>query len=80
MGWMTGSVSDRGREGIFSSLPHPDQFWGPPTFYPAGTRGSFPGGQSSQGVRLATWLHLVLRLRIRMCGAVCPLPNILHGI
>jgi hypothetical protein len=33
-----------------------------------GTRGSFPGGKSSQGMKLTPHLHLVLRSR--MCGAI----------
>jgi hypothetical protein len=42
---------------VFSSPPHPDQFWGSP--------------KSNQGMKLTSHLYLVLRLR--MCGAISPL-------
>jgi hypothetical protein len=31
---------------IFSSPRRPDRLWGPPTSYPVGTEGSFPGGEA----------------------------------
>jgi hypothetical protein len=43
-----------------------------PASYPMGTRGSFPGGKSGQGVKLTTHLHLVSRW---MNGAIPPLPH-----
>jgi hypothetical protein len=48
-----------------------------PTYYPRGTRGSFPRGKAARawGVKLTTQLHLVLRSR--MHGAIPPLPSTL---
>jgi hypothetical protein len=44
-----------------------------PASYPMGTGGSFPGGKVAGGMKLNIHLHIVLRLR--MCGAIPPLPN-----
>jgi hypothetical protein len=44
-----------------------------PASYPMGTRGSFPGGKSSRGVKLTTHLHLVPKSKnppIRLHGVV----------
>jgi hypothetical protein len=46
-----------------SSPLNPDDSWAHLTFYPTGTGKSFSGMQSSQGVKLRTHLHLVLRLK-----------------
>jgi hypothetical protein len=44
-----------------------------PTFYPMGTGGSFPGGQSGRGVKLTT--HLQLVPRSRKYGSIHSLPH-----
>jgi hypothetical protein len=45
-----------------------------PGSYPVGTGGSFPGGgYSDRGVKLTTYLHPALRLRIR--EVICLMKN-----
>jgi len=56
-----------------SSLPHPDQLWGPPSLLSSGYQVFSPQRQSCQGMKLTTHLHLVIRLL--KCGAVPLLPN-----
>jgi hypothetical protein len=58
---------------IFSSPPRPDRLWGPPSLSTNGYHGLLLWGQSGQGMKLTTHLHLVSRLRIR--GATLPLPQ-----
>jgi hypothetical protein len=43
------------------------------TFYPMGTEGLFPRGQSGRGVKLTTRLQLVPRSS--KCGSIHPLPH-----
>jgi hypothetical protein len=59
MGWMIG-VRFLAWAGNFS-LRHPVQngTGDHSTSYPMGTRGSFPGGKATEGVKLPTHLHLV---------------------
>jgi len=61
MGWMIrGSRLGTGWE-FFSSLSRPDRFWGPSSPLSNGYRDFFPWGQSGQGVKLTTHLHLMPR-------------------
>jgi len=57
----------------FSSLPRPDQLWGPPSLLSNGYLGLLPWGQIGRVVKLTTHLQLVPRLR--MCGDIPPLPH-----
>jgi hypothetical protein len=66
------SIPGRGWE-FFSSPPCPEQLWGPPSLLSNGYQGFFPLGQSSQGVKLTTHLHLVPRSQ--MSGAIPLLPQ-----
>jgi hypothetical protein len=54
------------------SCYRPDLLWGPTTFHPVGTGGSFPRGWSGRGVKLTTHIQLVPRPRQR--GSIHPLP------
>jgi hypothetical protein len=65
-----GSSPGKGWE--FSSPPHPDQLWGPPSLLSNGYQGPSLGVKQ-QDVKMTTHLHLVLRSRI--CGAIPPLPQ-----
>jgi len=33
---------------LFSSPPHPDRLWGPPSLLSNGYQGSFPGGKAAE--------------------------------
>jgi hypothetical protein len=66
--WMIeGSSLGRGWE-YFSSPPHRDRLWGPPSLLSNGYQGLLPWG-----VKLTTHLYLVPKSRMR--GAITPLPN-----
>jgi len=67
-----GWIPSRGREGIVSSPLHADWSWGLPSLLPNGYWG-LPQGQSCWGMKLNTYLHLELRLRMQ--GAIPTLPN-----
>jgi hypothetical protein len=55
-----GFVTRQGQKDCFFTPQRPDRFWSPPASYSIG-RGSFHRGQSGQGVKLTTHLHLVTR-------------------
>jgi len=56
--------SSKSWQGKRFSLPKcPDRLWHPPSLLFNGYQGLYPWGSSGQGVRLATHLHLVQRLK-----------------
>jgi hypothetical protein len=64
-----------GRGDRLTTFPErPDRLWGPTTFLFSGQGGLFPGGLRGRNVKLTAHFHLVPRLRMR--GAILPLPNI----
>jgi hypothetical protein len=67
------------REGqiFLSSSPRPDRLWGPPSFYSVGT-GELSPRVKGRSMKVITHLHLIHRLRL--CGAIPPLPQCLHGV
>jgi len=70
MGWTTGvRFSAWAVVGVFSSPPHPDQPWDPPSLLSVGTG----EGGLTPGVKLTTHFSLVPRLRMR--EAMPPLPS-----
>jgi len=66
------SLAEAGIFILFLS-PHPDRIWGSATTYPTGNGALFPGIKL-RDVKLTTYLHLLLWLRMR--GA----PVYLHGV
>jgi len=58
---------------FFFSTSRPDRLWIPTSLLYNGNRGLFSREKSDWGVKLTTLLHLVPRLRMR--GAIPPLPN-----
>jgi hypothetical protein len=48
---------------IFSSPRHPVRLWGPPSVLANGYRAFFPRRSSGRGLKLTTYLHLVMRSR-----------------
>ena len=66
------SIPDEHRRFI-SSPKHPTRLWVTPTFPFNEYRGLFPRRQSGRGVNLTTHRYLVLRLKLG--GAVLPLPH-----
>jgi hypothetical protein len=67
-----GQIPVRGWE-FFSLPPRPEHLWGPPSLPSDGYRGVLPRRQSGCGVKITTHLHLVHRLRMR--GAIPPIPH-----
>jgi hypothetical protein len=65
-----GSIPGRGNDEI--SSPHSNRLWGPLSLLSNVYRVLLPLGQSGRGVKFTTHLHLVLKLRMR--GAIPPLP------
>jgi hypothetical protein len=66
MGWMTGDIGVQFMAGTeISSLPYPDQLWDPPKL--------LSNECSGHRMKLITYLHLVLRLRVN--GVVPLLPH-----
>jgi hypothetical protein len=69
MGWATGVQSSAGQWwDFFPSAPNPHLLWDPFSHLSNGHRGFF-----LRGVKLASHLHLAPRLRMR--GAIPPLPH-----
>jgi hypothetical protein len=58
---------------FFSSRPRPERLWGRRSLLYSGYGGLLPRGWSCRGVKLTIHLHLVTRLRMR--GAILPLPQ-----
>jgi len=66
-----GSIPRRKKK-LFSDTKLPEKLWAPKASYSKVLGTISSGEQSSQGVKLTTHLHLVPRLRMR--GAIHPLP------
>jgi hypothetical protein len=76
-GWTVEETSDSGAGVKRVSPMRPDWLWDPPSLLFKGAWGSTSMGVSSRCVRLTTYFHLVLMLRIR--GSTPPFPPCFHG-
>jgi hypothetical protein len=75
---LPGFDSGHGQGFISSSPPRPDRLWAHPASSSMGTESSFNASKVTGGVKLTSHLHVVPRLRMR--GAILPLPIYLHGV